>query len=536
MKKQLFFCSAIVLFTLLSFSGSVITNEQVNKSRFVKDHFILKLKKDNVLHAAGLNSSISDIRDHKTIQEIADNLRLQIKDIRKLFPAKLRLSKTYDDFEMWSYYKVSIDRYRDILSLCEAFEKNKNVDYAEPDFVGEAAGEKSSSIEFKPNDEFFSRQWGLNNDGSATTSRGRPGKVGADINAIKGWDIETGSEDVIVAILDSGVKLNHPDLSSRIWVNQKESKNGIDDDDNGYVDDIYGWNFAYENSNVSDDGGHGTNIAGTIGANTNNSIGYAGVDQKCKLMICKDLDNDNLGEYSWWSSALYYAANNGAKVINMSEGGYDYSKTLNTAIDFAHNAGCIIVASMMNKNNGDNYYPASFRNVLAVGATDVDDCRCKQFTWGGGSNWGKHIAVIAPGNRIYGLDYKDNYNFDVYWSGTSQATAITSGLASLLWGQDRSRTNIEIKEIITSTAKDLVGDPREDTPAWDEFYGYGRIDMYEALTYGKIPSNKIENKNDERDKDKGDINNAGDRQAKALDRNRDRGDDSDSKKARRGEH
>ena len=314
------------------------------------------------------------------------------------------------------------------------------------------------------------------------------------MNVLKAWEIETGNSDIIVGIMDSGTKIDHPDLNGRIWVNNEEVKNGRDDDGNGFVDDINGFNFAYDNPNVKDDGGHGTNIAGTIGASTNNSLGYAGIDQKCKLMVCKNLDDENLGEYSWWSASLYYASNNGARVLNMSEGGYDYSKTLENAINYAYDAGCLIVASMMNKNNGDTYYPASFKNVLAVGATDTDDGRCREFTWGGGSNWGKHIAVVAPGNKIYGLDFKDNSNYDVYWSGTSQATAYVSGIASVLLGQDPSRTNKDLREIITSTAIDEVGDPREDKSGWDEYYGYGRVDLYQALNYGKFSSGKKRSK------------------------------------------
>ncbi|MGH2575256.1 MAG: S8 family serine peptidase, partial [Ignavibacteria bacterium] len=359
---------------------------------------------------------------------------------------------------------------------------------------------------------------------------------GADINAVKGWEITTGSGDVIIGVLDSGVKLNHPDLSDRIWINTKETKNGKDDDGNGYTDDIYGWNFAYENSNVNDDGGHGTNIGGTIGASTNNSIGYAGLDQKCKLMICKNLDNDNLGEYSWWATSLYYASNNGAKVINMSEGGYDYSKTLQTAIDYAHTLGSLIVASMMNKNNGDNYYPASLKNVLAVGATDTDDSRCKQFTWGGGSNWGKHIAVVAPGNRIYGLDYRNNNDYNVYWSGTSQATAYVTGIASLLLSQSLNRTNSDLKEIIVSTAKDQVGDSREDKPGWDEYHGFGRVDVYEALNFdntaGRTKEDKPKEEGTNKDKENKEKEDFG--KAKAVDRNaKDKDNDSEDRRAKK---
>jgi subtilisin family serine protease len=186
-------------------------------------------------------------------------------------------------------------------------------------------------------------------------------------------------------------------------------------------------------------------------------------------------------------------------IINMSEGGYDYSETLESAVRYATDAGCMIVASMMNNDNGEPHYPASFPEVFAIGATDTDDGRCREFTWGGGSNWGKNISVVAPGNKIYGLDYKDNYNYDNYYSGTSQATAYVSGIAAVLLAQDISRTNKDLRTIITSTAVDLVGDPREDETGWDEYYGYGRVDMYAALSYGFYPSG---NKNDNRIKDK----------------------------------
>lgn len=458
-------------------------------SRYAGDHFIVKLKKSGNVFAA---SNPYNVSYEEKIREIAGSMNLPVSRIKPLYPSDAKHNVSlYNKYEFESYYIVYTDASVDIKDICQSFEKSSKVDFAEPDFIGESAGVKGTgSNSFIPNDEFFRRQWGLNNDGQTKTTTGRPGRVGADMNIVNAWEIASGSEDIIVGILDSGCKTDHPDLAGRIWVNNEETKNGRDDDGNGFIDDINGYNFAYDNPNVKDDGGHGTNISGTVGASTNNSLGYAGIDQKCKLMICKNLDDENLGEYSWWSASLYYAANNGARVLNMSEGGYDYSKTLENSINFAYDAGCLIVASMMNKNNGDTYYPASFKNVLAVGATDTDDSRCREFTWGGGSNWGKHISVIAPGNRVYGLDYKDNFNYEVYWSGTSQATAYVSGLASVLLGQDPSRTNRDLKEIITKSAIDQVGDPREDTKGFDAYYGYGRVDMYEALNYGKSPSGK----------------------------------------------
>lgn len=539
MKKITGFLTFFILLFNLFPVQEISTRINENKSLFVKNHIIVKFKNEVYFPVAAGNTASLTVND--IIQNTARNSGISVNLIKRIFPdAKNARHDLFIKYGMDKYYIVQFDGKKDAEEVCKEFEKNKNVDFAEPDFIGEAAGKRGIDA-IKPNDEFFNRQWGLFNDGTVRTTIGRPGRIGADMNVTKGWDIETGSDSIIVAILDSGVKQDHPELAGRFWVNSKEVRNGRDDDGNGYIDDINGYNFAYDNSNIKDDGGHGTNICGTIGAIYNNNLGYAGLDQRCKLMVCKNLDDENLGEYSWWAASLYYAANNGARVINMSEGGYDYSRTLENAINYAYDNGCLICASMMNKNNNDNYYPACFENVLAVGATDTDDSRCRQFTWGGGSNWGKHIAVVAPGNRIYGLDYRDNNNFDVYWSGTSQATAYVSGIAALLLGQDNTRTNKILREIITSTAKDQVGDPREDTPGWDEYYGFGRVDLYAALTYSGVisPVDNDKQKNEVKNKDK-DTDLGGDNhQAKAIERDADspqkknRYNDNDDKRAKR---
>lgn len=525
----------VTVFTVTSDIGNTAVIK--SSSRYSNDHFILKLKKAESVFAASLPLSLL----YETrINEICSSKNLTKKKVKKLFPADKKNNITlYNKFELETYYLVYIDEGKNIHEICDEVNSSKLVDFSEPDFIGEAAGVKEISL--IPNDAFFSKQWGLQNNGTERTTGGKMGKKGADMNVVKGWEVETGSENIIVGILDSGAKTDHPDLADRVWVNKEETKNGRDDDGNGFVDDINGYNFAYDNSNVRDDGGHGTNISGTIGASTNNSIGYAGIDQKCRLMICKNLDDENLGEYSWWAASLYYASNNGAKVINMSEGGSDYSKTLENAVNYAYEAGSLIVASMMNKNNGDSYYPASFKNVMAIGATDTDDSRCREFSWGGGSNWGKHISVVAPGNKIYGLDYNDNFNYDVYWSGTSQATAYVTGIASVLLGQDPSRSNKDLREIITSTAIDQVGDPREDKSGWDQYYGFGRVDLYEALNYGKFSSGKKEPKEVNVEEEKTpvyeDSNDGNSTRAKANDpgyeKKKDRNEDYDDKKAKK---
>ena len=424
--------------------------------------------------------------------------KYKIENIKNLFRLNngdavlfenLGMSRIYI-FNMSGEYTNSVN----IEAAVNDFGNDDNIEYSEPVFTGTSAGVNeyrlnnlfrqnlSGSI---PNDEMFSKQWYLKNSGSVDpSSSGGSAKIGADIKMIEGWEIETGSEDIIVAILDSGIKDDHPDLRGRIWVNNNEiPNNGIDDDGNGYIDDIRGWDFAYDDKRPDDGFGHGTNIATVIAANINNSIGFAGINGKCKVMNCKNLNNDNSGEYSWWSESIKYAADNGARIINMSEGGDDYSKVLKTAIDYALGKGVLITAAMMNKGDDRDYYPAVYKGVFAVGATDTDDKRCRKFSWGGGSCWGSHISVVAPGNKIYGLDYENDLNYEVYWSGTSQSTAIVSGIASLLLAQNSSRTSEDLKRIIKNSSKDLVGDPREDKPGWDKFYGYGRVDSYAALTY-----------------------------------------------------
>ena len=147
------------------------------------------------------------------------------------------------------------------------------------------------------------------------------------------WNIETGSSEIVVAVLDSGIKLDHPEFLGRVWNN--------DNQENGY-------DFANNDNDPTDDHGHGTNVAGIIGAISNNSTGYAGVDWNCKIMPLKVINDENWGYYSWWIDAIYYAVNNGANIINMSLGGSSYSQAMEDAVNFAVNNNVQVFVSMMN--------------------------------------------------------------------------------------------------------------------------------------------------------------------------------------------
>ncbi|UOQ95983.1 S8 family serine peptidase [Hymenobacter sp. 5317J-9] len=348
--------------------------------------------------------------------------------------------------------------------------------YVELDAVGEGGGAQG----VVPNDFYYGRQWYLKNNGTFGQS---PATAGADIKMEDAWTITKGDSSVTVAIIDSGIKLDHPEFAGRIWRNRREiAGNGLDDDGNGYVDDVKGWSFVTSTNNVTDDLGHGTNVAGIIGA-TGNNIGYAGVNWACKLMVLKGLTAQNTGFYSWWTSGIYYAVDNGARVINMSLGGTGTSQAMQDAISYATQRGVVVVACMMNTNTNVPYYPAALTGVISVGATNPNDTRANPFSWSAtsGSNYGPHISVVAPGNYIYGLDYQSNTNYNTYWGGTSQATPQVVGLASLLLTLRPSLTPAQVKSIVESTADDRVGGQTEDVPGWDPYFGYGRINAPRAL-------------------------------------------------------
>ncbi len=367
----------------------------------------------------------------------------------------------------------------EVPELAQAYAATGYFEYVEPNYRGYGGGQ-AMSPPIQPSDAYYSRQWSFDNTGAFNLS---PSTQDADIDMDLALDIERGSPGVTVAILDSGVKLDHPEFNGRIWSNVSDPFNGQDDDQNGYVDDTRGWDFAYEDNDPADDFGHGTNVAGIIGANGNNNIGYAGIDWNCRLMILKILDDSNFGLYSWWADAIYYAVDHGAQIINMSVGGTSNSNLLREAVAYAHQNGVTIVACMMNTNSDQPYYPAAFEQTIAVGATDPDDRRTAPFFWdaGSGSNYGSHLDLIAPGNYIYGLHYRSNTNYNTYWGGTSQAAPHVAGVAALLLAQSPGRTPEELREILTGTAEDGVGSEEEDSPGWDPYYGHGRLNAFRAL-------------------------------------------------------
>jgi subtilisin family serine protease len=292
------------------------------------------------------------------------------------------------------------------------------------------------------------------------------------IDAPAGWDIERGEPSVIVAVLDTGIELEHPDLKDKIWTNAREDPpNGLDDDHNGCIDDLHGCNFLLSppSNDASDDHGHGTMVAGIIGAASNNRQGVAGVAWSATLLPVKVLDANGTGSSSDVAQGIIYAAKSGARVINLSMARSTSSLALEAAVQEAHDKfGAVLVSAAGNEGHAGVGYPAAYHQVIAVASFDHSEPTARASF----SNWGPEIAVAAPGVDVFSTYLGGSYAQSL---GTSFSAAFVSGLAALLISQDAERTDDDIRQLLRFTAKDL---PDGDAPNWD---GWGRIDIGRAL-------------------------------------------------------
>lgn len=467
---------AFLIAAFCSCSTSVFAQQLAAK--FAPDHLIVNFK---LAHPGWFQTG--EERAQSTVPSSLDSLNQRFGALRAEY-----IGPHQDDSTSFQrVYVIKFAKPIDVLSAVKAYLATGLFTFVEPDYIGEGAGKKENSAEsLLPSDPNFRKQWGLHNDGSFNID-GQIAVPGADIDMVDAWPIEQGDSSVIVAFVDSGCKLDHPEFAGRIWHNKKElAGNHIDDDKNGFADDVVGWNFQYGNNNPTDDFGHGTNVASIVGENGNNGVLFSGIDWRCKLMILKALDSNNAGSYSIWASAIYYAVDNGARVINLSLEGHGSSSALEAAITYAYNHNVLPVACMGNFNSAVPSYPAACTHAFGVGSVNSNDTRTHPFFWdpSSGSDWGSDIKVVAPGNYIYGLNHQSNTADNIYWGGTSQATPHVVGLAALLLAQMPGRTVDSLEAIIERTADDQVGNPSEDTKGWDQYYGYGRINAYKALRAG----------------------------------------------------
>jgi subtilisin family serine protease len=323
------------------------------------------------------------------------------------------------------FKRLHVPNGKSVHGMVEKYKNSPYVEYAEPNY-------KIYIDATIPNEDDFSLLWGMHNTGQSG------GTEDVDIDAPEAWDIETGnSNEVVIAVIDTGVDYNHVDLAANMWNNTGEIPgNGIDDDGNGYIDDTRGWDFFSNDSNPFDESGHGTHCSGTIAAVGNNSIGVVGVSWNAKIMALRFLGPEG-GYTSDAVLAINYAIDNDADIMSNSWGGGGFSQALKDAISAANNAGILFIASAGNSytnNDVSPHYPSSYDvpNVIAVAATDHNDDLAYFPSWWG-SNYGlTSVDLAAPGVSIYSTTPTDEY--DTY-SGTSMATPHVAGAAALIKAQ-----------------------------------------------------------------------------------------------------
>jgi len=295
-----------------------------------------------------------------------------------------------------------------------------------------------------PGDFEFTHQWSLQNTGQES------GKIGADIHAQAAWGLTTGSRTVRLAIIDTGIDYLHPDLSANIWRNEKEIPgNGIDDDLNGWIDDVHGYDFVTDDGDPLDDGIHGTHVAGIAGAVGDNGIGIAGVCWKVSLMAVKTFDESGGGTLAQVIQGIHYATANRAHIINASWGLPTRSRALEDAVRHARQHGVVFIAAAGNEGTETPFYPASMPEVLAIGATDRKDARATF------SRAGANVDLAAPGDSI--LSTTPNNRFDIL-GGTSMAAPHVSGIAALVLSLHPEFTASQVETILKNSTDPIQSD------------------------------------------------------------------------------
>lgn len=356
----------------------------------------------------------------------------------------------------------------DVVDFVKALQLDQAVEIAELNTFGVYSAE--------PNDPRFGEQWFHNT-----------------IQTPQAWDIQTGSPDVIVAVLDSGSEYSHPDFGlgsdiyQNVWLNNEEDEwtspnnpntgDGIDNDMNNYIDDWKGWDFASGNNESRGPFNHGSNVAGCISAKTNNGEGISGVaggwnGEGVKTMICGVGDQGPVG--SVLDDAILYAANNGANIVQMSLS-VAPSAAIDAALEMAYDNFNILNICAAGNNASSSAYPAINEDVMSISASTESDGLA------GFSNRGPLIEVSAPGTNILTMDVGTGYNFT---GGTSFSAPITSAIAALVWSENPSLTNEEVRNILKMTAEKVGGfnynwDPNK--PGHSREFGYGRVNAYQAV-------------------------------------------------------
>lgn len=387
---------------------------------------------------------------------------IQQFDIVSLMPVGkfMRKSKTGSQTTgLRNIYYASYNGEHSAHLMAELISDYDMVAYAEPKYLHYVSGEPNDSLYFRQRDNYNA------------------------VYAPEAWDIITGDQNVIIAIVDGGTDIRHIDLQDNIWQNQGEiPNNNIDDDNNRYVDDVFGWNFAnnsgdptgFDQTPINQD--HGTHTAGIASAVTDNRTGVAGTSWNTTIMGINVSHPDDDGSLVWGYDGIIYAAENGAEIISCSWGRQgNGSRFEEEVIAYATSLGAVVIAAAGNDNSPLPHFPSSYNNVLSIGGTDANDNKY------GASNYGMFVDMAAPAVDVYSLWHGDEYG---YSSGTSMATPMVAGAIGLVKTQRPELEGIQAAEQVRVTSDSL--------PAYGFDLGRGRLNIYRALTENG-PSIRIAN-------------------------------------------
>ncbi len=353
---------------------------------------------------------------------------------------------------------VKYDDNADPAVVASKIKKLSNVEWAEPRYLRKLAGVPKNTASFTPNDPYYSQQYNL-----------------AIIDAADAWSISKGNPNVIIAIVDDGVDWSHPDLYGNIWHNPSWQT------DTGFPGDSIGWDFGGltstpDNNPMEDVPAHGTFVAGIASAVTNNGIGISGIGFNCKIMAVKVSEGDitSGGEplIVYGFEGIRYAVDHGAKVINCSWGGGGYSQAEQDVINYAISKGALVVAAAGNDGVNESFYPAAYKGVLSVGATDANDVVSYY------SNYGPNVDVMAPGDNISSTWQPNTYLLPG-GDGTSFASPLAAGLAGLVISHFPDYNPLQVAQQIRVNS-DVI-DTLAQNAAYYHQLGYGRINAYKAL-------------------------------------------------------
>lgn len=433
----------LLILPLLLFGFQFNNNIRIienNGTQYLANTIVVKLKYIPSSDATGKVSLSSNISSFLS--------SFNFKEARALFPEKIKESSS-----LARIIEINYDSDIDPLYISSKLKSSFEVDWAEPRYVYE--------LDYVPNDPSYSSQYAL-----------------SKISAALAWDINKGDTSIVIGIVDTGVDWDHPDLAANIWRNWNEiPNNGVDDDNNGYVDDVRGWDFGGlngtpDNDPMEDQPDHGTHVAGIASAVTDNGIGVASIGFNCRIMPVKTSRNDQRGTSGpyivYGYEGIVYASDNGAKVINCSWGGSGFSMFGQETINYAISQGSLVVAAAGNSNSSGTHYPSSYKGVLSVASTTSTDTKSSF------SNYGYSVDVSAPGSSIYNTWQNDTY---ATLSGTSMASPLTAGLAGLVFAQFPTYNAEQVGEQIRVNCDNIDN----LNPSFQYLLGGGRINAFKSL-------------------------------------------------------